>query len=606
MLQGYAGRMLFVDLSRGKIQEEPLDVEMARNFLGNYGIGAKVIYDRQKGHVDPLGPENTLGFVTGPLVGVRVPFGIRTVVVGKSPLTGTWGDTSSGGGFARELKKAGYDAVFFTGISEKPVVLWASDGQAKLRPADHLWRLDTTQTEEALRKELGDRRVHIVSIGPAGEKCSLIACPIIDQYHAPGRSGLGAVMGSKRLKAVVARGTQEIPVADGERLQKITRQAMQAMSAHIRSDPPEISKYGTCGGTAASVFSGDCPVKNWAGVGEEVFKTAERISDESVIAYQVRKDSCPGCPAACNGIVRVESGPYAIQKAAKPEYETLGAFGAMLLNDNLESIIWCNHICDRYGLDTISVGCTIAFAMECYEKGLITQREADGLDLRWGNHGAIVALTEKMARREGFGVVLADGAKVAAERIGRGSGAYAMHIHGQELPMHDPKFAQPRGWPLGVAYQTDATPGRHTVSTEDLGRAYNATGMCDIGQWSFRESVGRDKLGELLLAVTGVEYSPEELKAVGGRIGCIRQAFNLREGFSPPDFRMPDRVTGHPPFQTGPLAGVSLDMDALVREHFQSMEWDPETDRPSRELLERLGSLEEVITDLYGGCERGD
>jgi len=597
--------MLFVDLSQGKIQEEPLDAEMARNFLGNYGIGAKVIYDRQKGRIDSLGPENILGFVTGPLVGVRVPFGIRTVVVGKSPLTATWGDTSSGGGFARELKKAGYDAVFFTGISEKPVYLWVRDGRAELRPADHLWGLDTTQTEDALRSELGDRRVHMASIGPAGEKCSLIACPIIDKYHAPGRSGLGAVMGSKRLKAVVARGTQDIPVADRESLREMTRQAMRSMSARIRSDPPEITRYGTCGGTAASVFSGDCPVKNWAGVGEEMFKTAERISDESVIAFQVKKDTCPGCPAACNGIVGVESGPYALQEAAKPEYETLGAFGAMLLNDNMESIIWCNSICDRYGLDTISAGCTVAFAMECYERGLITQREADGLDLSWGNHRAIVALTEKLARREGFGAVLADGAKVAAERIGRGSGVYAMHIHGQELPMHDPKFAQSRGWPLGMAYQADATPGRHTVATEDIGRAYNATGMCGIGQWSFKESVGRDRLGELLLAVTGLEYSPEDLKAVGARIACIRQAFNLREGLSPRDFRLPGRITGHPPFQGGPLAGVSLDMDAVVREHFQSMEWDPETGRPSRDLLEKLGGLEEVSADLYGGREGG-
>jgi len=602
MLQGYAGRMLFVDLSRGEIQEEPLDAEMAQDFLGNYGIGAKVIYDRQKRRVDPLGPENILGFVTGPLVGVRVPFGIRTVVVGKSPLTATWGDTSSGGGFARELKRAGYDAAFFTGISDRPVYLRVSDGRPELQPADDLWGLDTTQTEEALRRELGDRRIRMAAIGPAGERCSLIACPIIDKYHAPGRSGLGAVMGSKRLKAVVARGTQDIPVADSEGLREMTREAMQSMSARVRSDPPEISKYGTCGGTAASAFSGDCPVKNWAGVGEEIFKRAERISDESVIAYQVRRDTCPGCPAACNGIVRVENGPYAIQEAAKPEYETLGAFGAMLLNDNMESIIWCNSICDRYGLDTISVGCTIAFAMECYEKGLITQREADGLDLSWGNHAAVAALTEKMARREGFGAVLADGAKVAAERIGRGSGAYAMHIHGQELPMHDPKLAQARGRPIGLAlaYQTDATPGRHTASTSHMGRVYSATGLCGIGQWSFRESMGPHRLGDLLMAVTGLEYSAEDLEAVGARIACMRQTFNLREGLSPRDFRLPDRIAGHPPFEAGPLAGVTLDMDTAVREYFQSMRWDPETGRPRRDLLAELGGLEEVITDLYG------
>lgn len=602
MPYGYAGKLLFVDLSHREVHEEPLDEEMTRDFLGNYGIGAKVIYNLQKSQVDPLGPENLLGFVTGPLVGVRVPFGIRTVVVGKSPLTGTWGDASSGGGFARELKKAGYDAVFFTGISEHPVYLGIWDDRAELRPADHLWGLDTAQTEDSLREELGDRRMRVASIGPAGEKCSLIACPIIDKYHAPGRSGLGAVMGSKGLKAVVARGTRDIRVADEVSLLKMTQTAMRRMSARIRSDPPEIAKYGTCGGTAASAFSGDCPVKNWAGVGEEVYTTAERISDESVIAYQVRKDTCPGCPVGCNGIVQIASGPYAIQEAAKPEYETLGAFGPMLLNDDLESIIWCNSICDRNGLDTISVGGTIAFAMECYEKGLITQKEADGLDLSWGNAKAIVALTEMIARREGFGEVLADGSKLAAQRIGRGTGGYAIHVGGEELPMHDPKLAQARGRPirLALAYQTDATPGRHTASTSNMGRVYNATGLCSIGQWSFREAVGEDKLAELLRAVTGVEYTPKDMEAVGGRIACIRQAFNLREGLAPCDFRLPDRVAGHPPFDAGPLAGVSLDMDEAVRTHFQSIEWEPETGRPNRSLLERLGGLEEVITDLYG------
>ena len=602
MLKGYAGKLLFVDLSTGKIQEEPLDEAMARDYVGDYGIGAKVMYDRQKRRVDPLGPENILGFVTGPLVGVRVPFGIRTVVVGKSPLTNTWGDTSSGGGFARELKKAGYDAAFFTGIAEEPVYLWAHNGRAELRPAGHLWGLDTAQTEETLQGELGDRRIRMAAIGPAGEKRSLIACPMIDKYHAPGRSGLGAVMGAKRLKAVVARGTQEVAVADGERLRQMTRQAMQAMSGRVRSDPPEISKYGTCGGTAASVYSGDCPVKNWAGVGEELYPGAERISDEGVIAYQVRKDTCPGCPAACNGIVRVESGPYALEEAAKPEYESLGAFGPMLLNNNMESIIWCNYLCDRYGIDTISVGCTIALAMECYEKGLITQQEADGLDLSWGNHAAIVALTEKMVRREGFGAVLADGAKVAAERIGRGSGVYGMHVHGQELPMHDPKLAQANGDPINLAliYQTDATPGRHTAEREAIGHAYNATGLCGIGRWSFKESMGEDKFGELLEAATGAGYSSEELEAVGARIACIRQAFNLREGLAPSDFRLPDRIAGYPPFQSGPLAGVSLDMVTAVAEHFRGLGWEPETGRPSRELLDRLGGLEGVRADLHG------
>lgn len=594
MSKSFSGRLLFVDLTEGRLWEEPLDADVARQFLGGYGLGAKVIYNTQPAHVDPLGTEAVLGFVSGPLAGTGTPFGVRYQVVGKSPLTGTWGDASAAGGFAPELKKAGYDAVFVKGVADRPVYLWIKDRKPELRDASHLWGLDTFETEDRLREELGDRHIHCSIIGPAGEMKSLIACPITDKGDAPGRSGLGAVMGAKRLKAIAARGTEVVPVADAEKLRAMAREVVRQELAELR----EIRQYGTCGGTAASIFSGDCPVKNWAGVGEELMPNAENISDENVIKYQVHKVTCPPCPVACNGIVRVATGPYAIAWAQKPEYETLGAFGAMLVNDNIESIIVCNSICDRYGLDTISVGGTIAFAMECYEKGILTREEADGLDLTWGNHQAIVALTQKIAKREGFGGVLADGARVASQRIGRSSEAYVMDVHGQELPMHDPKLALKRDRPIRLAltYQTDATPGRHTASIDPAFRPINATGLCSIGSRYFRG----EKLAEYLNAATGMDFTEAELEETGERIGCMRQAFNLREGFTPEDFRMPDRVVGRPPFQTGPLAGLTLDMDTAVVNYFKSIDWDPETGKPSRELLERLGGLDEVVADLYG------
>jgi len=595
MMQGYGGKMLLVNLSDRKIEEIPLEESVARNFLGSYGVGAKVVYGLQKGGVDALGPENTLGFVTGPFVGTRVPYGIRYQVVGKSPLTQTWGDASSGGNFAPQLKRAGYDAVFFKGISDKPVYLWVNDGKAELRDASHLWGKDIFETEDLIREELGgDRRISMSVLGPSGEKLSLIACPITDKGNAPGRSGMGAVMGAKRVKAVVARGASVVSSADEEKVLQMSREAARM----VRSEPRGLEKYGTCAGTGNSILSGDCPVKNWIGVGEEEFENPHALSGESVIKYEIRKVTCFGCPTACNGIVRVESGPYAIEEAQKPEYETLGAFGGMCLNNNLESIIMCNDICNRYGLDTISAGCTVAYAIECYENGILTKNDTDGLELTWGNHAAIAALTEKMAKREGLGDILADGVKVAAEKVGQGSEEYAVHIHGQELPMHDPRLSQTREAQLpvlGIMYQIDATPGRHTAPSSNRGRALYASGLCTMGGRVFQG----EKLCEFLTAVTGIEYTENDLEQIGERVACIRQAFNLREGYTPKDFRLHGRVIGEPPLERGPLAGITLDMDTATRDYFEGMRWDPETGKPSKERLIELGGFEDVIADLY-------
>ena len=592
MIPGYAGKMLLANLSERKLQDIEVSEELAQNFFGGYGFGAKVLYDLVKPNIDPLGPENVIGFTTGTLVATGAPCAVRTTVVGKSPLTHSWGDASCGGNFAHELKRAGYDAVFVTGCSEEPVYLWVNDGEAEIREAGDLWGKDTVETEDTLRENLGDARIEICSIGPGGEKLSLIACPIVDKGNAPGRSGLGAIMGAQKLKAVVARGTLNIPVADAAKLRGLSREAMKAIG-----DGGGLKQYGTCGGTYNCVSTGDCPTKNWAGGGLEDFPNAKAISDENVIKYEVRKLTCRPCPIACNGIVEVESGPYAIKDAQKPEYETLGAFGAMCLNDNIESIIMCNDICNRYGLDTISVGCTIAFAMECYENGLISKSDTDGIDLTWGNHEAVVDLTWKMAKREGFGDLLADGVKVAAEKIGQGSEAYAMHVHGQELPMHDPKMGQPKSWTriLAITYQADATPGRHTPTLENRDRALRAVGLCTFGGGGF----AGERLSQLLAAAMGPECTQDYLEEVGERIACMRQAFNLREGITPKDFKLPDRILGKPPLKKGPLKGITIDADADTREYFETIGWDTETGKPNRERLEELGGFDKVIADLY-------
>lgn len=617
------GKLLWVDLSQRSIQEDPLEEEICRNFIGGYGLGARLIYSRQKAGVDPLGPENILGVLTGPCSGTPAIAGSRFMAVGKSPLTGTWGDSDCGGYFGPELKFAGFDGIFFSGVSENPVYLVVENGRAELRDASHLWGKDTTETDEMLKAELG-KRVQIACVGPAGEKLSLISCVMHDRGRAAGRSGLGAVMGSKRLKAIAVKGDMKVPIADEARLKDLRKrylaQLKESEGAILRKE------YGTCAWLAANVEVDNAPIKNWSGVGPIDFPTAERISDENVIKYEVKKYACYRCPIACGGHMKVATGPYAAA-GHKPEYETLASFGAMTLNDDVESIIKLNDLCNRAGLDTISAGSAVAFAMECYEKGLITDGDTQGIKLRWGNAEAVVAMVEKMARREAFGDILADGVKVAAERIGKGSQELAVHCAGQEPGMHDPKH-----WPgLGMTYQLDATPGRHgqgchwmegfpdwwkeSLGVEELPSGPNrydyagkgevfkraacmvhfihSSGLCRF-PWYHMDPAS---MWEFVSAVTGWHIDKEEAYKIGERIGNIRQAFNVREGFSALNHPIHPRMVGLPPLKQGPMKGIRVDMDTLLRDFLRAMKWDLATGRPSAKRLVELG-LKDVTEDL--------
>ncbi len=617
MAGGYMGngsaKILFVDLTKGEVKEELFGEEILRKYIGGYGLAAKIMYDRQRPGVDPLGPENMLGFFTGPLTGTPAVIGSRYVVVGKSPLTGTWGDANSGGEFGPNLKFSGYDGVFFTGISPKPVYLFIENGKAELKDADWLWGKDTNETEDMLKERHG-KKTNIACIGPSGEKLSLISCVINDKGRAAGRSGLGAVMGSKKLKALAVLGDMKVPLADEQRTMALRRAYVNAISGF----GDILKKYGTAGITAGASESGDAPVKNWSDAGSEVFPTATKISDDAVIAYQEKRYACWRCPIGCGGHVKVVSGPFA-SVTHKPEYETLGSYGTMCLNDNIESIIKVNEICNKMGLDTISAGCTIAFAIECYENGLITKRDTDGIELKWGNAEAIVAMTEKLAKREGFGNILADGAKIAADKIGKGAEQYAVHVAGQEVPMHDPKFTHG----LTVTYLIDATPARHTQGGEliapgsgmDLtkpeprvytGRAklqrelmnlmhiVNVAGLCMFGY----SSMPVDSLPEFISSVTGWNYSLDECQITGERIGTLRHVFNLREGHNPLERKFSGRIIGKPPLTRGPLKDLSIDEKTMIKEYLELVDWDQKTAVPSKSALERLG-LEEVIKDLY-------
>ena len=620
---GFTGKILKVDLTHGKVHEETLDESFYRTWLGGYGLGARIIYSDIALKIDPLGPGNILGFATGLLTGTLTPLGSGFSAVGKSPLTGTWGDSRAGGFFGSELKFAGFDAVFFHGRSSKPVYLWINDGEATIKDALSIWGRDTFETEDIIREQHSDKGIQIASIGPAGEKLSLISSIMTDKGRAAARSGLGAIAGSKRLKAVAVRGTGRIPIEKKEKVTELRRKFIKIAREERGPYWEYFTKYGTSGSTEMLSLTGDSPCKNWTGAGNIDFSNATRISDDNVIRYQTGKYACHGCPMACGGHAKIETGSYMFE-GMKPEYETLAAFGTLCLNDDLESIMFVNDVCNRYGLDTISTGSIIAFAIECYENGLITKEDMEGIELTWGNADAIVEMTEKIAKREGFGAILADGVKVAAEKIGKDADKYALHVAGQELPMHDPKLIPA----YGNAYVVDATPGRHTqgysiyldelpgVEMPPLGderdcrgkgaaNAYmshfnhvvNALGVCQFPS-NLIVIEGIPNHADFVNSVTGWKTTMQALLVCGERIACMRQAFNVREGFTPADFKLPARAFGKPPLAKGPLKDVTIEIENWVKEYHEYADWDYETGKPSAKKLIQLG-LEDVAKDLY-------
>ena len=611
MANGFMGKLLNVDLTSGRMTEEPLDAAICRDYVGGYGLGARLLYDRIPKGADPLGPQNVLGLLTGPLTGTPAIIGSRFVAVAKSPKTGGWGDANCGGHFGPHLKFAGFDGVLFSGISAKPVYLFVDEGRAQLLDAVDLWGLGVTALEDLLVKRHG-KGIQVCSIGPAGEKLSLSACIMNDKERAAGRSGLGAVMGAKRLKCLVVRGKAAVPVHDAQKMKELRKTYLKQATGAFEV----FRKYGTAGVTHDAILSGDGPVRNWGGAGTSDFPSprGRRISDDAVVGLEGYKAyGCWHCPIACGGKVTQKDGRFPLELNGgvghKPEYETLAMFGSNLLNDDLASIVKVNEICNNLGMDTITVGATIAYAVECCENGLIPRRQADGLDLRWGNAEAIVALTEKIGRREGFGDVLADGVWAAWQKLGRIGTEYAVHIQGEEIPAHDPKFTPG----LASTYWLTATPGRHTQGGELVagpgvpvpatdkyaysGQAeghhllvaavevVNAAGLCLFGYLSYPFQAVLDQLS----AATGEAWDMQRVVTAGTRIYTMRHAFNLREGLNPLARNMPGRIVGEPPLREGNVKGITVDYRTLAGEFLERLGWDPLTTVPSEKSLERLG-----------------
>jgi aldehyde:ferredoxin oxidoreductase len=596
MMNGNMGKILFVNLTTGEITEETPDERLYRDFVGGYGIGARILYDRQKPGVDPLGPENTFGILAGPLTGTAVPMGTRYTSVARSPITGGWGDANAGGNFGPHLKMAGYDAVFFSGISEKPVYLFIDNGKVELRDASNFWGKNTYEVEDRLEEEHG-KDVGVVTIGISGEKLSLISCTVSDRGAVAGRSGLGAVMGSKKLKALVAKGNQKVRVADEKNLIELRKAYIDAMNApgpDGKSFYDIWHKYGTSSMTARSAHSGDTPVKNWGGIGVIDLPDIEELRMEASVRNMERHAGCWHCPLGCESRLKAGEGEYKYPAGIRrPEYETEASFGALVLNNNREAINMANHICNNYGIDTISTGTIVAFAMECYENGIITKKDTGGLEMTWGNHRTMIALTEMIAKREGLGDILADGVKIAAEKIGKGAEKYAVHIGGQELGMHDPKLPMGGARPTAARYWLEPTPGRHMQSfgpSSFQGHVVNASGLCLLGARGGIENY----VLKILNAVTGFDYTLEEMLMTGERILTMRHLFNLREGINPLDWKVHPRIFGDPPQKEGPLAGIRADIEAQAYWNLGAMDWDRKTTKPSKAKLLKLGLVKEA------------
>jgi aldehyde:ferredoxin oxidoreductase len=623
--KGYNGKMLNVNLSTGEVTVEHFDDQFYRTYLGGYGVGARMALDRIPKGADPLGPDNMLGIFPGALTGTPL-FGQRFQVVCKSPLTGGWGDANCGGDFGPVLKHAGWDGIMVFGAAASPKMVMIDEDEVKIVDAGEYWGMDAIDCEDELQAKYGKKATgkncSVALIGPAGETLSLISGVCNERGRLAARSGVGAVMGSKKLKAIVVNTKRNIIHQTKDTLQLVKAD----LADFVKPTADFFRTFGTTGITAMSALNGDSPVKNWGGVGTVDFADTQGLAGPVVNEQMDKHYACWHCPLACGAESKEptesakEKGFAYPKHTHRPEYETMAAFGTMNLINDLDALIYVNHLSNQYGFDVISAGAVLSFAIECYENGLITKEDTDGIELRWGDAQAMVAMLKKMGRREGFGDVLADGVKVAAEKIGKGSEQYAIHIGGQELPMHDPKL-QPE---YHTTYKLDPTPARHTQyegnrrfgtipaavrdRTQATGRGahhkgaseymhiVNSAGACQFIMMAANTAHIPDWLNHL----NGWDMTKEELMEVGERIGNMRMAFEVREGGNPRKRHVPARLTGQGDavLTAGPHENFTLDTETLETEFLAEAGWDPETCAPSKAKLESLG-LADVAQMLH-------
>lgn len=618
MAKGYAGRHLRVDLTAGRCWDCTVDDRVLQTFIGGSALGAKLLFDGYPLNLDPLAPESPLMVLTGPMVGSAFPGTSRFAVCAKSPLTGIWGEAACGGTFGPELKRAGYDGIVITGRSASPVRLSIVEGEARLIDAAAIWGKDVYETTDLLKAD--DAGLKVLAIGPAGENLVRFAAIGNDKGHFVGRTGLGAVMGAKRLKAICVRGSGKLTKADDTRFREIQKEALLEIQESALAG--SLHAMGSDANMDLGMINGDVPVKNWS-VGED-FELSAALSGPTLSeTYLTRAHACSHCPVACKRVVRVPDGPFRTEEGPGPEYETCAMFGTMLMNKDLAGVIKANELCNRYGMDTISCGAAIAWAMELTERGTLTKEKTDGLDLAWGNMDSVLRLLPRIARREGFGDLLADGSLAAARRIGGDAEDAVVHVKGLDLPMHDPRgfhgmglaymmsnrgachlqhavlpaeqgmASWPQLFPMKDDYRGTTSEGKAELvyHAENYGILGNSLSICHYLTYCLKPETIRDAFN----AITGFNYSFGDLMTCGARDWMLKRGINNLLGVTSKDDALPKRIMT--PLKEGAGAGSVPDVEKLKNEYYLLRGLD-ERGFPREEKLIELG-LDELKKRLY-------
>ncbi len=618
MPNGYHGKILHVHLNDLRLEiEEPLEL-FYRTYMGGSALGLYYLLKHTPPGVDALSPENTLTLSLSVLTGAPISGQSRITATAKSPLTGAAGDAQAGGFFPAELKFAGFDAIVIHGQAEKPVYLWIKDGEAELRPAGHLWGLTTGEVDDLLQQELEDKRIQVLQAGIAGEKGVRYASLINMATRANGRTGMGAVMGSKRLKAIAVRGKNRPQLADKEGLKDLARWGVKEFPD---SDIYGLGLFGTAEVLAYQHADGGLPTRNWSSGSFEGWESLDGKTMAKTILKE--RDTCYACTVRCKRVVEVADGDYQVDpRYGGPEYETLATFGSYCGVDNLEAVSYANQLCNMYGLDTISCGATIAWAMDAFESGLLTVEDTGGIELRFGNHQAMVEMVKRIAHREGFGDLLAEGSARAAQTIGRGSEDLVMTCKKQELPAHMPQVKRSLGLiyavnPFGADHQshehdpsyedypermaeislTDPQPAdnlnqekvHYALTTQYLYSALDSLNLCQFVYGPAWQLYGPDQIVEAVKTITGWEVGIEEILSVGQRRLNLLRAFNTRENFTRADDILPEKM--FQPLKGGASDGIALDKTEIEKAkdtYFQIAGWDQD----GRVTRETLGDLD--------------
>jgi len=605
-LYGYAGRVLHIDLTTGKTNVEPLNEEYAKKYIGGIGLGMRLWLDHSKPGVDPFSPENPLILTAGPTAGTVWPTGGNGhAFVSKSPQSFGVGESKSHGSFGTELKRAGYDAVIFKGKAEKPVYVWIDDDSVQLLDASHLIGKSPAETEDIIKKELGDYYIRVAAIGPAGEKLVRIACIINEKTRAAGRTGMGAVMGSKNLKAIAVRGTHDVTIAKPDEFLEFVKEF------HERMKGPATQKYRTLG-TPENVLVHNAlhcmPTRNYNSAS---FEGAEKVSGEALNERFVAKIiGCSSCAMRCEHICVVPEGPYK-GTMTRMEYEPLWALGPYCGVDRLDAVIKAMDLCNYYGIDAISAGVIVGFAMDCYENGILTDKDFDGVDARFGNHEALVKLIEKIGKREGIGDVLAEGAKVAGEKIGKGAEKLAQHIKGVEVTGYDLRCLKTAALGFAVSFRgadhnrhgayafdvkgkvnrlkAEKGRGKMVKDMEDMYTLIDSFIVCKFSRGTYYKEL--EDMTKLYSLITGFETTPQEMKQSGERINNVARLFNIREGLGRKDDALPYKVMHQPITDEGPSKGAYVtqeELDLLLDDYYEARGWTRDG-VPTKEKLRELG-----------------